>query len=136
MLKERSSSRVQMIPSRDWIGVGVSENDDFDLYEMANLYPAETGLPMTVWVSPRGHARHDVRIKVNMVHGKRMTPSTVAVLGIRPMPYVFSGHLSQSDQQAVFRWIRLNEAVLIDYWDGTIGTVDLAHRLRPLQAGP
>lgn len=23
-------------------------------YEMANLYPRDTGLPMTVWVSPRG----------------------------------------------------------------------------------
>ncbi|HVC54300.1 MAG TPA: hypothetical protein VND87_19965 [Stellaceae bacterium] len=24
------------------------------LYEMANLYPRTTGLPMTVWVGPRG----------------------------------------------------------------------------------
>ena len=24
-----------------------------DLFEMANLYPSTTGLPMTVWVSPR-----------------------------------------------------------------------------------
>jgi len=37
-----------------------SEADD--LFEMANLYPRETGLPMTIWVSPRGNARHDVRI--------------------------------------------------------------------------
>jgi hypothetical protein len=39
----------------------MSEADE--LYEMANLYPAETGLPMTVWVSPRGRARHDVRVR-------------------------------------------------------------------------
>jgi hypothetical protein len=33
----------------------MSEASDDDLYyEMANLYPRETGLPMTVWVSPRG----------------------------------------------------------------------------------
>jgi hypothetical protein len=25
-----------------------------DLFEMADLYPATTGLPMTAWVSPRG----------------------------------------------------------------------------------
>jgi hypothetical protein len=31
-----------------------------DLFEMANLFPRTTGLPMTVWVSPRGIARHDV----------------------------------------------------------------------------
>ena len=30
-----------------------------DLFEMANLYPSETGLPMTVWVSPRCNAGHD-----------------------------------------------------------------------------
>jgi hypothetical protein len=30
---------------------------------MANLFPVTTGLPMTVWVSPRGSAGHDVRIK-------------------------------------------------------------------------
>jgi hypothetical protein len=32
-----------------------------DLFEMANLYPSTTGLPMTVSVSPRGNADHDVR---------------------------------------------------------------------------
>jgi hypothetical protein len=42
-------------------------NDDEDtLFEMANIYPADSRLPMTVWVGPRGHARHDVRVKVNM----------------------------------------------------------------------
>jgi hypothetical protein len=34
-----------------------------DLFEMANLFPRTTGLPMTVWVSPRGNARHDVRVR-------------------------------------------------------------------------
>ena len=31
-------------------------------YEMANLTPRMTGLPMVVWVSHRGRARHDVRV--------------------------------------------------------------------------
>ena len=39
-----------------------SEVEAEDLFEMANLFPVTTGLPMTVWVSPRGNARHDVRI--------------------------------------------------------------------------
>ena len=41
-------------------------------YEMVNLVPRMTGLPMTVWASPRGQARHDVRIKVNPTHGRLM----------------------------------------------------------------
>jgi hypothetical protein len=44
----------------------VTERDADALFEMANLFPGTTGLPMTVWVSPRGNARHDVRVKVNM----------------------------------------------------------------------
>src|SRR5215472_7427889 len=43
-----------------------------DIFEMTNLYRETTGLPMTVWVSPRGTARHDVRIKANMMHGNQM----------------------------------------------------------------
>ncbi len=38
------------------------EPDGDELFEMANLYPDTTGLPMTVWVSPRGNARHDIRV--------------------------------------------------------------------------
>jgi hypothetical protein len=54
--------------------------DKRDPFEMANLYPDETGLPMTVWVSPRGTARHDVRVKVNMTHDNHMTISNTAVV--------------------------------------------------------
>jgi hypothetical protein len=50
-----------------------------ELYEMANLFPRTTGLPMTVWVGPRGNARHDVRIKVNLTHGNQMNIDNTAV---------------------------------------------------------
>jgi hypothetical protein len=103
-----------------------------ELFEMANLYPAETGLPMTVWVSPRGNARHDVRIKVNMTHGNRMTVENTAVVAIRPSPHVMAGRLSSEDEAAVFRWITLNSAPLIAYWNGDIGTIQLAQALVPL----
>ena len=59
-------------------------SDADDLFEMANLFPRTTGLPMTVWVSPRGNARHDVRVKVNMTHGNQMSPANTAVVGVRP----------------------------------------------------
>ena len=65
--------------------------DTDDLFEMANLFPRTTGLPMTVWVSPRGNARHDVRIKVNMTHGNQMSPANTAVVGVRPSPHLVVG---------------------------------------------
>jgi hypothetical protein len=103
-----------------------------ELYEMANLYPAETGLPMTVWVSPRGRARHDVRVKVNRSHGNRMTITNTAIVAVRPLPRLVMGRLAPADEQAVFQWVKLNEAALVDYWHGLIGTIELARRLQPL----
>src|SRR4051794_23718638 len=64
----------------------VREPENDELFEMANLFPRTTGLPMTVWVSPRGNARHDVRVKVNMTHGNQVTISNTAVVGVCPTP--------------------------------------------------
>jgi hypothetical protein len=103
-----------------------------ELFEMANLYPGETGLPMTVWVSPRGNARHDARIKVHMTHGSRMTVENTAVVAIRPSPHIIAGRLASEDETAVFHWITLNSTALIAYWNGDIGTIQLAQSLVPL----
>lgn len=109
-------------------------DEEADLFEMANLYPLTTGLPMTVWVSPRGGARHDVRIKVSTVHGANMNIGSTAVVALRPVPRVVTGALTSEDFAAVRSWIALNMAALIEYWDGTIDTIELAGRLRKLPA--
>ena len=97
-----------------------------------DLFTRRTGLPMTVWVSPRGKARHAARIKVNMTHGPRMTIGNTAVVRLLPVPKVISGQLSASDRQAIFQWIAMNEAALLDHWNGEIDGGDLIERLRPL----
>ena len=107
-------------------------DDDRNLFEMANLYPATTGLPMTMWVSPRGNARHDVRVNVNMTHGNQMNIADTAVVGVRPTPRVIAGQLSPADTQAVFRWVALNADVLVAYWGGQIDTARMIHALKPL----
>jgi len=53
-----------------------AEAESDELFETANLFPGTTGLAMTVWVSPRGNARHDARVKVNMTHGDQMNSPT------------------------------------------------------------
>lgn len=63
-------------------------------YEMANLTPRMTGLPMVVWVSYRGRAHHDVRVKVQQAHGRRMSLSNTASLAVRPTPHLVAGQLS------------------------------------------
>jgi hypothetical protein len=106
-----------------------------DFFEMANLFPADTGLPMVVWVSERGHARHDLRVKVNQSHGTRMLPGNLAVVAVRPAPGLVAGTLSPADLAAVSDWIRLNEAALVDYWEYRISTAQLIQQLRRLPAG-
>jgi hypothetical protein len=112
------------------------ETEAEDLFEMANLFPETTGLPMTVWVSPRGNARHDVRVKVNMTHGNQMNAANTAVVAVRPTPRVIAGHLATDDERAVFQWVSLNQPALVAYWDGQIDTIQLGHLLRPLPPAP
>jgi hypothetical protein len=100
---------------------------------MANLSPALTGLPMVSWVSERGRARRDVSVKGHMAHGRQMSIGNTATVAVRPAPRLIAGRLPTADMQVVFAWIQLNEAVLVDYWDGRIYTDELIQRL---QRGP
>src|SRR5713101_2301758 len=111
-----------------------SETDD--LFEMANLFPVTTGLPMTIWVSPRGNSRHDVRVKVNVTHGNQMNPRNTAFVGVRPSPHIIAGSLSPDDEKAVSQWISLNTAALLAYWEGEIDTAHLVHALKALPQSP
>jgi hypothetical protein len=103
---------------------------DDGLYDMANLYPRTTGLPMTVWVSARGGARHDVRVKVSRQGGDRMVIEDAASVAVRPEPALVEGELDAASLAAVSAWISLNREVLVAYWDGTADTADLIQRLQ------
>ncbi len=108
-----------------------SEREEEDApFDMANLYPRDTGLPMTIWVSPKGRARHDVRIKVCTSPGDRMDPTNTAVVAVRPRPQVLHGELSRSDSELVTRWIDSNATALVGYREGQLSTVELVLRLK------
>jgi len=115
----------------DDVDFGLSSPEaDQDLFEMANLYPRDAGLPMTIWVSPRGHARHDVRIKVCMTPGDRMDADNTATVAVRPQPRVLHGQLPPTDEEAVAAWIELNVSALVEYWNGTLSTVEFVAELK------
>jgi hypothetical protein len=106
---------------------GVNEDE---LFEMTNIYPRTSGLPMTVWISPRGRARHDIRVKVCRVPGNRMVPDDTAVVSVRPEPALLEGELDTELLRAVRAWILLNSDVLVDFWNGEIDGIELAQRLK------
>ena len=102
-----------------------------DTYEMANLSPATTGLPLTIWVSPRGLARHDARIKVSLTPGK-MDVTNIAVVAIRPEPKALTPGLGTDEFSKIERWIKINQDALLDYWNETIDTGELIPRLKKI----
>lgn len=104
-----------------------------DTYAMTNLFPRSTGLPLTVWVGPRGRARHAARIEVSLTPSK-MEIDRVAVVAIRPVPRLVAGKLGPSELSEIGRWVRLNEAALLEFRDEAIDSVELGARLRRLGA--
>lgn len=99
-------------------------------FEMANLFPKHTGLPFVVWISYRGGAQHDVRVKVSP--GPKALSSGMASVAIRPAVRIVEGHMSGSDLELLTRWIELNRDVLVKYWDGEFDTKDALDAIRPL----
>ena len=108
--------------------------DNFEeAYAMAKLPPRLTGLPMVVWITPNEGFPHDLRVKVSRIHGGRgRWPDAVSV-AVRPQPReIVPGSLTTADFAAVGRWIDLNQAVIIDYWDGSIDIDEVLQRLARL----
>jgi hypothetical protein len=108
------------------------ETEGQALFEMANLRPERTGLPFVVFISQKGGARHDVRVKI--ARGAKVRPSEMATVAVRPKPRVIRGALDPDDLARLAEWIELNRAVLADYWNGDIEyTEDAISALRPLR---
>ena len=107
--------------------------DEEDFFDMANLPPEVTGLPMVVWVSQRERSRHDARVKVSLVHGRRMSIDQTTSVSVCPNVMVVAGPaLPKDDLEVVTRWIDRNRATIIDFWEERIYTNELLARLVPL----
>jgi hypothetical protein len=96
-------------------------------YEMANLFPKHTGLPFVVWISVRGGARHDVRVKVSS--SAKAVPGDMATVGVRPGIKVLEGKMETQALTLLRGWIELNRSTLISYWEGEIDTQDALEAL-------
>lgn len=109
----------------------LSPDLDGALFEMANLRPNTTGLPFVVFVSQRGGARHDARIKLS--RNPRALPGEMISIPLRPEPAIPEGTLSRAEAAQLKAWIALNAEAVIGYWNGDIAfTEDLLERLKPV----
>lgn len=103
-----------------------------ELYLMSNLSPKKTGLPFVVWISPKGGARHDVRVKVSL--GPRAKPGEFVSVSVRPAVEVVEGSLTAEQFKSLRSWIELNRDALVQFWEGEIEyTEDVLARLKPIE---
>src|SRR5713101_5202683 len=116
----RSKEIVQTTNEKVSARPGRSERDaegqaDF---QMANLRPERTGLPFVVFISQKGGARHDARIK--LARAPKVHPSEMITVAIRPVPRITRGRINAREFDLVKKWLELNTDVLIGYWNGAI----------------
>lgn len=102
-----------------------------DLFEMANISPEETGLPVTVFCSPKGGAKHECRVKVSNIPGGTNEHD---VFSIDLKDLEVRGHckLSSDELESVKWWIHRNRFIILDYWKNRVTTTVFVNSLKPL----
>jgi hypothetical protein len=87
------------------------------MIEMANLFPANTGLPVAVWFGEVG-GHHGPRIKVSNLKGK-FSSSSNFVVSVSKEPKVLtpsSVKLKKDEVENIIDWIKLNYDSLMEMW--------------------
>ena len=130
---ERLTEALSKVAANTKSVVAEGEPEGQASYEMANLRRERTGLPFVVFISQRGGARHDVRVKV--ARGAKIRPSEMVTVAIRPRVRVIRGRLDPQDLALLEQWISRNVETLIKYWDGDIEyTEDAIAAILPVDA--
>jgi len=106
---------------------------DDELFFMVNLRGRTSGLPMNVWIGPRGRARHAARIKVQMDHRDQFDVDNLAVVSVEDrLPRVIEGDLDAADLDMVRRYIVLNRAAILDHWQEKTDGAEVIRALKRL----
>jgi len=125
--------KTRIMPLSHVLSANVHEwdhDDADDFFEMANLFSKHTGLPFVVWISYKGGAQHDIRVKVSP--GPKVLPSEMVSVAIRPEVRVIQGDISASDLALLSRWVEINRDTLLQYWEGDIDTKDAIDAIRAI----
>ena len=106
---------------------------DDELFFMVNLRGRTSGLPMNVWIGPRGRARHAARIKVQMDHREHFDVDNLAVVSVEDdPPQVIEGSLSTADLDLVRRYIALNKQAILEHWHEQTDGAEVIRALKRL----
>jgi hypothetical protein len=96
------------------------------IFEMSNLGPRTTGLPVMVWVGVNPGRRHIPGIKVEVSRGAPRVP-----VSITSAPIQLAGKpLDAKIFKQVAAFIRKNRNLLLAHWHGELSADDLVVVLR------
>jgi hypothetical protein len=104
--------------------------DDFE--EMVSYRKNVTGVDHTLFISPKGNARHGPRVKIAIDPPHSLDPRGVTA-SLRFDGSVAAGEIAPELLHQTQRFIEQNRQTLLDYWNYRIDTDELRSRLRPVK---
>lgn len=87
-------------------------------FEMANVRPDETGLPMVIWIYPKtDREQHGPRIKVSKHYGDKVSKDLFTItISDTPRKIGDSGEIKNKDVNTLINFVKINKDILLDLW--------------------
>jgi spore maturation protein CgeB len=106
-----------------------------DLWEMANFWPKDTGLPMIIWLqSKTGNEKHGCRIKILTKYGDKVSFSQGFFTITVPEGKIIGNtvEITTRDIKLVKKFIDKNIDIILQYWNGEISTGDFSSLIQTI----
>ena len=93
-------------------------SDQMQLEEMTRVAPRDSGLDQHIWISSKGNAKHEARIKVSNIKGKFASDDNFSIsVENEPSHKAGTTKIKPEDYQKIKDWIRLNKDHLNKVWN-------------------
>jgi len=96
--------------------------------EMSNLFPNNTGLPVTLWISSKsGREKHQARIKATTNDGEL----SISIFG-QPEIKKIKGKIKLSSYQIrkILNFIKIHQKTLLDHWNAKIDSITFGNKIK------
>lgn len=103
-----------------------------ELEEMVSYRKNVTGIDHTLFISPKGNARHAPRVKVAIDPPDSLDPHSETA-SISFSGKVVTGDIDPELLRQIRRFIQQNHKTLVDYWFYRIDTHQLQQRLKAVK---
>ena len=124
--------KVDELISNNKFKQDIKSTDDI-MFEMSNYRTRTTGLPMIIWVSSKGNAKHGPRIKVQSNYSQKVMPDELFVVTVAHSPILIEGKqgdITNDDVNQVYKWVIKNYNILWKLWKYEITTDDFSDQIQ------